>query len=239
VSTVFRTLLAWLAVVMLLLGSGGCKKSVEGETQAWKTNTEQVRGLTATYPGFKPALEARLVKATEIHDAATTLDGDAKIEKLSEANSALMSGWVRDLQGLEESMKTLRTKRVEAAAQAGDESTRLGAKVAAEDAQKALDRAQKALETGAKDEASATAVVKSVKSDIETAAKAVESVLKADKSKKDEKAAQDEAKDAKEAAAKAEADAKVAPWTCEYCKTENPHDATSCTSCGAPKSVAK
>lgn len=224
---------------MLLVSTVSCKKSVEGEQQAWKTNVEQVKGLMATYPGFTPPLEQRMTKATELHDAADSLDGDAKIDKLSEANSALMAGWVRDLQGLDEAMKSLRTKRVEAAAQAGDESSRLGAKVAAEDAQKALDRAEKALGAGAKDEASATAVVKSVKSDIETAAKAVEAVLKADKSKKDDKAAKEEAKDAKDAAAKVEADAKVAPWKCEYCGAENPHDEANCKSCGAPKSVAK
>lgn len=238
VSTVHRTLVAFIAVVMILF-AGGCKKSVEGEQQAWKTNVEQVKGLTATYAGFKPALEQRLTKATELHDAADTLDGDAKIDKLAEANSTLMAGWVRDLQGLDESMKDLRTKRVEAAAKAGDESSRLAAKVAAEDAQKALDRAQKALETGAADEASAAATIKSVKSDIETAAKAVDSVLKADKDKKDEKAANDEAKGAKDAAAKAEAEAKVAPWKCEYCGVENPHDEASCKSCGAPKAAAK
>ena len=236
-SIVPRTLVAWLAVLMLLLG--GCKKSIEGEQQAWKTNTEQVKGLMATYPGFKAPLEARLTKAGELHDSADSLDGDAKIDKLAEANSTLMAGWVRDLQGLDEAMKDLRTKRVEAAARAGDESTRLGAKVAAEDAQKALDRSQKALETGAKDEAGATAVVKSVKSDIDTAAKAVKAVLDADKGKKDEKVAEQETKDAKDAAAKAEAEAKVAPWKCEYCGTENPHDATSCTSCGAPKAAEK
>ena len=63
-STVNRILVAWLAVLMLLLG--GCKKSVEGEQQAWKTNTEQVKGLVATYPGFKAPLEARLTKAGEV-----------------------------------------------------------------------------------------------------------------------------------------------------------------------------
>lgn len=236
-STVNKTLVAWLAVVMLLLG--GCKKSVEGEQQAWKSNVEQVNGLMAQYPGFKPALEQRMAKATELHGAADTLDGDAKIEKLSEASSTLMAGYVRELAGIDEAMKSLRTKRVEAASQAGDESTRLGAKVAAEDATKALDRAEKALATGANDEASATAVVKTVKSDIETAAKAVESVLKADKSKKDEKAAAGEAKEAKDAAAKAEADAKVAPWKCEFCGGENPHDETACKSCGAPRPAAK
>jgi len=239
VSIVHRTLVAWLAVVMLVLAPAGCKKSVEGETKAWKTNVEQVKALIATYPGFQPALEQRLTKATEVHDAADALDGDAKIDKLAEANSTLMGGWVRDLQGLEEAMKDLRTKRVEAAAKAGDESSRLGAKVAAEDAQKALDRAQKALETGAKDDASAAAVIKSVKSDIETAAKAVETVLKADKDKKDDKAAKQQADDAKAAAEKAAAEAKVAPWKCEYCGTENPHDEANCKSCGAPKAAAK
>jgi trimeric autotransporter adhesin len=237
VSTVNKTLVAWLAVVMLLLG--GCKKSVEGEQQAWKSNVEQVNGLMAQYPAFKPALEQRMAKATELHGAADTLDGDAKIEKLAEASSTLMAGYVRELAGLDEAMKSLRTKRVEAAAQAGDASSRLGATVAAEDASKALDRAQKALETGAKDEASATAVVKTVKSDIETATKGVEAVLKADKSKKDEKAAAGEAKEAKEAADKVEAEAKVAPWKCEFCGGENPHDEANCKSCGAPKAVAK
>jgi hypothetical protein len=237
VSTFNRTLVAWIAVVMLLFA--GCKKSVEGEQQKWKTSVEEVKALMATYAGFKTPLEQRLTKATELHDAADSLDGDAKIDKLSEASSALMAGWVRDLQGIDEAMKDLRTKRVEAASKAGDESSLLGAKVAAEDAQKALDRAQKALEGGAKDEAGAAAVVKSVKSDIETAAKAVDSVLKADKSKKDEKAAKEEAKEAKDAAAKAEADAKVAPWKCEYCGAENPHDETNCKSCGAPKTAAK
>ena len=221
---------------MLLLGSVSCKKSVEGEQAAWRSNVDKVTALMAAHPGFKPALEERMTKATAIHDAAEGLDGDAKAEKLDEANSALMAGYVRDLQQLEKDMKELRTKRVEAAAKAGDESSRLGAKVAAEDAGKALDRADEALASGAKDEASATAVVKKIKDDIATATKAVEAVLEADKAKKDEKKAAAEASDAKEAKASADAEAKVAPWKCEFCGTENPHDESSCKSCGAPKS---
>ncbi|MCX4245591.1 hypothetical protein [Paraliomyxa miuraensis] len=232
-STVNRILVAWLAVAMLLLG--GCKKTVEGEQAAWTSNVEKVNALMATYPGFKPALEERMGKAKGIYDASEGLDGEAKANKLGEANSTLMGGYVRDLQQLDKDMKDLRTKRVEAAAKAGDESSRLGAKVAAEDANKALDRADKALAAGAKDEASATAVVKKIKDDIATAAKAVDAVLEADKDKKDEKKATEDAKEAKDAAAKADADAKVAPWKCEYCGSENPHDEASCKSCGAPR----
>lgn len=240
VSTVNRTLVVWLAMAMLLLG--GCKKSVEGEQASWKSNVQKVSALMATYPGFKPALEERMGKATAIYETAEGMDGEAKANKIGEANSALMGGYVRDLQKLEKDMKDLRTKRVEAAAKAGDESSRLGAKVAAEDASKALDRADKALASGAKDEASATAVVKKVKDDIATATKAVGAVLDADKSKKDEKNAEKkatkdvkDAKEAKEAKAKADADAKVAPWKCEYCGTENPHGEANCKSCGAPR----
>lgn len=225
--------MVWLAVVLLLLG--GCKKSVEGEQAAWKGNVERVNGLMGQYPGFKPALEERMTKAKAVVDAAESLDGEAKADKLSEANSMLMGGFVRDLEGLDKAMKDLRTQRVEAAAKAGDESSRLGAKVAAEDAGKALDRADKALLAGAKDEATATAVVKKVKDDIATAAKAVAQVLEADKAKKDEKKAEAETKAEADAKAKADADAKVAPWKCEYCGTENPHDESNCKSCGAPK----
>lgn len=235
--TFTRFVVACLTVVLLALG--GCKKSAEGETASWAANTKSIAELKAQYPGFEPALQARLDAAQAIWDGAESLADDAKIEKMAEANSTLTRGFVGDLKALQKMMEDLRKKRVEAAAQAGDESSRLGAKLAAEDAQKALDRAETSLAKGASDEAGAKAVVDKITADIKTAAAAVDNVLKTDKKKTDDKAAKEESKAAAEADAKAAEEAKVAPWKCEFCGTENKHDAGKCESCGAPKADSK
>ncbi|MEZ4454858.1 MAG: zinc finger Ran-binding domain-containing protein [Nannocystaceae bacterium] len=235
--TVFRGL--QVLVIGAALVIAGCSKSVEGETRKWSSNTAKVTEIATHYPGFKGALDARLGAATAIHDAADKLDGDAKIDKLSEANGALMKGFVGDLAGLDLRLKDLREKRVEVAAQAGDESSRLAAKVAAEDAQKALDRVDAALKAGAADEAAAAVILRKIDDDLDTAESALGKVLAADKKKKDDA---DAAKKAEADATKKAADdeaAKVAPWKCDHCDSENPHDATQCNSCGAPRPAAK
>ncbi len=219
----------------LTLSLSGCSKSVEGESKRWQTNTATVNTLEAQYPGLKGALEARKASADRIFSAASGLQGDAKIDKLAEANSALMSGFVRDLQQIDEKIKKLRESRALAATNAGDAASRRGADVAAEDAAKVIARAQAMLEKGAADEATAKVLIKKASDDLDAAQKAIDKVVAADKSKKDSvKADKADAKaDAK--ADEAAAAAKVAPWKCSYCDSENPHDVSSCNSCGAPR----
>ncbi len=236
-SNVGRIVAVWVAALLLLVS--GCKKSVEGETAAWDSNLAQAKELAAQYPGFKPAIEARIAAAQKLRDEADGLGEEAKIAKLSEANSTLRKDFVSDLAGLDDKLKKLREKRAEAAAKAGDESSRLGAKVAAEDAKGALDRAEATLAKGASDEAAAAAVLKKVVADIDAAQSAVDKVMAADKEKKDGADADAKAKAEADAKAKADADAKVAPWKCEYCGHENPHNAGKCEGCGAPKSEGK
>lgn len=224
-----------MVVLALSLAASACSKSVEGETQRWSTGTSRVAELSAQYPGFRGAIEARKAAAQKIHEAAAGLEGDAKIEKLAEANKALMGGFVDDLDDLDDKMKRLRESRVEAASKASDASSRLGASVAAEDAQRALERAEAALRAGAADEAGAAAVLKKVMGDLDTAQEAVDKVVAADRSKKADADAAKRADEAKTADAAAADAAAKAPWKCGYCESENPHDETSCKSCGAPR----
>ena len=233
--TAVRTVLLPFLLLTLFAFFGGCKQTVENQTAAWKGNVKKVESLQAKYPGFKPALQARIDEATPIHEAAGSLEGDAAVEKLSAANSALMKGFVRDLDKIETVSKKLREARVEVTAKASDASLREGAKVAAADAEKALSRAEEALKRGAKNPNDADAVVKKVLGDLETAQKAINKVsgVQSDKdskakSDKDDKAKSD--KDAKEA---------VADWKCQYCGNMNKHDHTECSGCGAGKSGKK
>lgn len=232
-ANVTRTLLQFVAALLLFVAA--CSKTVEGEQKAWDSNVTEVKGLMAKYPGFKPALEARLASAQAIFDASKSLSGDAQIEKMSEANGAINRDFVAGLNGLEAKLKKLRESRVEAAAKAGDESSRLGAKVAADDAAKTIERVEATLATGAKDEAGAKAVLDKINGDIDTAQSAVDKVLGADADKKKDA----EKKSADEAKAKADAEAKVADWKCEYCGTANKHDHAKCSGCGAARGDAK
>ena len=109
---------------MFVFGFGGCKKTVENQTAAWKSNVKKVEALQAKYPGFKPALQARLDEAKPIHEAASSLEGDAAIDKLSSANSTLMAGFVRDLDRVEDLTTKLREARVDVTAKAGVASAR-------------------------------------------------------------------------------------------------------------------
>src|SRR5215470_1338519 len=102
-ASIQRLLFAWVAAFVVLVG--GCKQTVEGETKAWESNVAQIKELAAQYPGFKPALDARLAAAQKIHDAADGLGDEEKIAKLSEANSAIRKDFVTDLAGLDAKMK--------------------------------------------------------------------------------------------------------------------------------------
>lgn len=235
-ATLRHALLALFAAALFLVG---CAKTVEGESKKWKANTDTVNTLMAQYPGMKPALEARLAKATKTWDEAESLADDAKIDRMASANSALMADFVTDLNNVDGLISTLRQDAVAAASAAGDESSRLAAKVASDDAKATITRVEKMLEKGASDEASAKAVMKKVLADIDTAQKAVSRVIEGDKKKTDDKAAADKADKDAAAAAKAAEEAKVADWTCEYCDSKNKHDATKCSSCGGARPSAK
>lgn len=235
VTAVRTALLPLLLLTLFVFGLGGCKQTVENQTAAWKNNLKTVKALQAKYPGFKPALQARIDEATPIHEAAGSLEGDAAIEKLSSANSTLMKGFVRDLDKVDKLSKDLREARVEVTAKAGDASLREGAKVAAADAEKALARTEEALKKGAKNPGDADAVVKKIMSDLETAKKAIDKVAGVQRDKDDKAKADKDAKDKKDADAKAA----VADWKCEYCGNMNPHDKKECGGCGAPQSGKK
>lgn len=232
-AAVNRLLVLLIALAALVLS--GCKPTVENQAAAWTSNNKTVEKLIAQYPGFKPALAARLATAQDAKAKADGLTGDAAAEQMQAANRTLMGGFVGKLQGLDDTLEKLRKKRVGVAAAAGDPSSRMAAKLAAEDAGKAIDRVTDALKTGAKDDSAANAVLAKITKDLAAAHKAIDAVSKVDKSKKKDKAADKKSAEDKTSADKAGAEAKVADWKCEYCSSMNKHDHTKCDSCGAPR----
>jgi len=224
-----------IAVAIGLLGVLACKKSVEGESKAWTANIARVKQLGSLYPAFQPALDERLKTAQALYDGATGLAEEQAAEKMGAANAALVGGFVPKLEGLDKRMKDLRSKLVDAATAAGDESDRLGVKVVADAATKTLEQVDAALKAGAKDQASAETVVTKIEGDLAAAERDVAKVLGAAQAKK----AEAETAKADEKATEQKQEQAKAPWTCEYCGGSNEAALTQCSSCGAARAVPK
>lgn len=78
-----RTFMTVFTVFLLFVG--GCKKTVEGEKQKFDHNVAEAKAVIAQYPGFKPAVEAKLKEAQKTFDAATSLSGEEQIKKMAAA----------------------------------------------------------------------------------------------------------------------------------------------------------
>lgn len=228
-----------LCAALFALATFACKPTVENQTAAWSSNRKAVDQLMAQYPGFKPALQSRLASADTLKAKADGLEGEAAAEQLQSANRTLMAGFVGELKGLDGKLAKLRKRSVEAMGKAGDPSSRMAAKTAADDVTKTIARVEAALKTGASDDKAADAVLAKVAADIKTAGATLDTALKTDKAKKDGKAADKKSADSKAADAKAAEQAKVADWKCQYCASMNKHDHTKCESCGAPRAGDK
>lgn len=227
-----KTKLTLVLAAFVLLFAGACKKSVEGETKSWDSNVQTVKTLMSKYPGFKTPLESALTSATKVMDDAKALtDEEAKIQKMSEANGILNSGWVSDLNKVDDWKKSLRDQVSKVNTGTLDEGDRIAADFAVKNADRALNSVDRTLQSGAQDEATAASVLKSLKSEIDAATKDLAKILGNVKNKQNE--AEKEKKDAEDKA-KAEEE-KVADWKCGYCEKSNKHDAKECGGCGAPR----
>lgn len=224
----------------MTLGLFACKKTEKGESQRWESSQTAITQLSATYPGFKAALAEQRSNAEAAMTEAKKVEAKkARIEAMSKANNLLSGGFVGNLKGADKRIKDLRQEMV---ALAGDATAEDEKKVLAEaklQVDKTLLAVDKSLSTGANDVAGAGAILSKVDADLKFAATTLEQVRKrvsdrksAEQTATAEKSAGDKA--ATEAAAEA-----VAPWTCEYCSHENPHDATTCSNCKAARPTKK
>jgi hypothetical protein len=226
-----------------LLVAASCKKTVEGENQAWTNNLAQVQTLAATYPGFANALHEQQKTAEAAMAAARELsDKEASAKKMADANSLLSDGFVSTLSRLDSRQKELRGKLITASMEAEHAADAAGAKAATDDAQRILRNLDDALKAGAPDAATATAVLRKIDGDLSTAASNVDRVLAAAKARKAELAKANGATGATTPANGAAAPAAPAvkvQWKCSYCNNMNDDSRTKCEHCGAPRSAPK
>jgi hypothetical protein len=229
------TLTLTLALTAALL-LGGCKKTVEGESKAWKRNLRRADGLSTLYPGFAAPIKEQKKEAEVIMTAAKRLsDESASAKKMAEANSKLHGGFVYKLGQVDDQIKKLRSQMTTASTTARDKIDRAAAQQVSFDARRVIKEANERLKKGAPTVSAAVAVMGKVSSDLNHAKKNLGRVIR---SARDKQRAKKKAKKAKKKGKKAatdKAEKAKAPWKCSYCDAMNKTAAMKCGNCNAPR----
>ena len=232
-----------LLVVVLAAGmlSAACKRTVEGEDQAWTANVKRVQELAAQYPGFAGALHEQQKRAEDAMTAARAVsDKEQAAKQMGAANGMLNEGFVYTLGQLDPRSRALRQKLVDATTASEHGSDQAGAKIATDDAQRILRNVDDTLKTGAPDAAGATAVLRKVDGDLSSASSNLDRVIASAKARKQEAAKAAAATKTGASGASGAPGAPGAPvaaatWKCTYCGHVNDATAKKCTECGAPR----
>jgi len=83
-----------------------CKRTVEGEKNAFNSNVKDVKSLALDFPSFKSVIDEQVTKAEAAFKESENISNEEqKIAKMAEANSLLTSGFIYDLKKVK-SMKT-------------------------------------------------------------------------------------------------------------------------------------
>lgn len=226
------------ALVLLSLAAliPACSKTVEGESKRWTRNTQQIQKLSALYPGFAAPLKVQLATATTAMESAKKVsDKEAAAKAMSSANGLLSGGFVGKLSNLDGKIKKVQSAATTAATAAADKTDRMAARQVSDAAKQVVKEVKAVLKKGAKDVASAGAILDKADSDLKAAQKNLKTVIDAAKKKKESKEkVKEEKKDEvkKDEVKKEKAKAK---WKCSYCDHMNDPAAGKCTECGAKK----
>ncbi len=220
-------------VLAAALLSAACKRTVEGEDQAWTANLKRTQELAAQYPGFAGALHEQQARAeAAMTQARAVSDKEQAAKQMGAANAMLNEGFVSTLGQIDSRERALRQKLVNATTATEHASDQAGAKVATDDAQRILHNVDDTLKSGAGDATAAGAVLRKVDGDLTSASSNLDRVIASAKARKQEAA---KAQAAATASGASGGPVAAVTWKCTYCGHTNDATAKKCTECGAPR----
>lgn len=111
-----------LSLVLGLVIFSACKKTVEGEKNAFDRNVQTLNQMSAKYPGFAEVMKEELNKAKQVFESAASIsDEKSRIDKMSEANnvfyngvSGLLSRYESNVNNLQSSIRNIGNKSIDA-----------------------------------------------------------------------------------------------------------------------------
>jgi chromosome segregation ATPase len=220
-----------LAAIALLTG---CKATVEGETNAWKSNVQNIDKLGVKYPNFKTLLQQSLKEAQPLWDAAQKVSGDEpKIQAMKGANAVVRAPYIASLDGFEDKVRGLRDRGADAQRKIKDPT--FGASLASQAQNTASSVDNRLRSANPASIAEANVLLEGLSKEIADTRSNLDKALEAvEKAEKDAKQASEDTKKVEEDAKKAE-EAKTADVKCGYCGTMNKAGYAKCGNCGAPR----
>ena len=220
---------------------GACKNTVEGESKDWTRNTAHVNELIAQYPNFAPALQEQLKSAEGAMAAAKqNSNQQASADQMAAANSLLSGGFVSQLGSVDSSARRVRDKIMTASTTAHTPSDQIAARSAADDAQRILKNTDEQMRQGARDAASASAVLRRIDSELSSAGSNLDRVIATASKNNAPPVAPGAAAAAGKGGAPGAPGAAGAPvakitWKCKYCGQTNEDKDRKCPNCGADR----
>jgi len=224
-----------LLLSFMLMFAFSCKKSVDSEKKSWEYNLKKITKLSYEYPSFKSVLLQQQKDAEKVMNEASSIsDEKAKIEKMSQANSMIRSGFVRNLEKISDIKESISKKSIKVRGMSMPYDKKMSVNQAIYAGERAVRTADEKLKSSVTNKNEAEALsslalsgLKSAESNISSLIREVESLKKAEDKKKQE------IEKTKVAAEKTKVEA-AKPIKCPYCGTLNVATATKCKSCGAP-----
>jgi ribosomal protein L40E len=228
-----------IPLIILLALTFSCKKTVESQQKAFESNLKKANELIFEYPSFAELIKKQIAEAeTVVKEAEAITDEKSKIEKIGSAVSILRTKFISNLDSIQSTIKSVKSKSVEVRALNLQYNERMSADQAISNGETAINNALEKLKSTVNNQSEAEALSGLVLSSLRSAEDNVENVIKIVKEREagEKKAAQEKIDQEKAASAKVEAEKAEQNKLikCSYCGTENPVTAANCKNCGAP-----
>jgi len=227
---------ALIAALIVAFAAASCKKTVESEQKSWENNLKRVSQLTFEFPSFTNVLKEQIETATKVmNESAAITDEKARIQKMAEANSQLMTTFVRNLEEIKSLKTKIRSKVTDVRGLKTQYNEMMMANQAISDSERVIyDSESKLRNTVIESRMDAEALTGLVLADMTSADSNLQRIISMVNERQDAEKQKIEEAQKQQIEAKAEKEKAATPIKCTYCGTLNPADATTCKGCGAP-----
>lgn len=231
-----KKLIVPLLIILALTLS--CKKTVESQKKAFENNVKKANELIFEYPSFAEIIKEQIAAAEAVMNEASAIsDEKEKIEKIGLANSTLRTKFMSNLDNIQSTINSIKSKSIEARALNMQYNERTSVDHAVSNGEESINSALEKIKSTVNNNSEADALSGLVLSNLKAAEDNISKIIKTikDREAAEKKAAEKEIEKRKATVAKVEAEKaeQNMPIKCEYCGTENPADSENCKNCGA------
>lgn len=219
---------------VLLIFSISCKKTVESEKRLWDVSLREANELKFEYPAFSNVINDQIKTAELVMNQVQGInDEKLKIQRMSEANNQLNTGFIRNLKEIKSIKYSIRTKTTEIRSLKLDFNDISASNQTISMTERLVFDSDIKLKSIVNNRNDADALSSLVLADLKSGVSNLEKIISRAKEKENLEKKKTEQLAADKAAADKKKTEAAQPIKCQYCGTLNLATATICKSCGA------